>query len=45
MAPHGVDPLWLALHKFQRRKYEECLEICDQLLMQNPRDQVGLQHR
>ena len=35
-----MDPLFLALSFFRRRKFEECSEICTQLLKKNPYDQV-----
>ena len=35
-----MDPLFLALSFFRRRKFEECSEIRTQLLKKNPYDQV-----
>jgi hypothetical protein len=31
-----MDPFWRALSLFRRREYEECIEICNQLLISNP---------
>jgi len=36
-----IDPLWHALSKLRRGKYEECIAICDEMLANNPHDQVG----
>mmetsp|Transcript_35664 Transcript_35664/g.70948 ORF Transcript_35664/g.70948 Transcript_35664/m.70948 type:complete len:507 (-) Transcript_35664:159-1679(-) len=36
-----MNPLWLALSKLRRKKYAECIEICDQILAENPRDQAA----
>ena len=36
----GVDPLWAAQSYLRRRKYDECIEVCSQLLTVNPYDQV-----
>jgi len=39
-----MDPVFLAQSKLRRRKYDECIEICTDLLARNPYDQVGLRH-
>lgn len=31
-----MDPFYKALSKFRMRQYEECIEICNQLLATNP---------
>lgn len=36
----GLDPLFMALTLFRHRRFGDCLEICNQLLEKNPRDQV-----
>ena len=36
----AMDPLFLAYSYFRRKKYEQCTEICTQLLEKNPYDQV-----
>lgn len=36
-----MDPLWLALSKLRRGKYEECINICNDLLAINAGDQVS----
>lgn len=36
-----MDPLWLAMSKLRRKKLDECIEICDQVLAQNPVDQAA----
>ncbi|XP_063588371.1 tetratricopeptide repeat protein 8-like [Penaeus indicus] len=35
-----MDPLYLALSAFRRRKFEKCIEICTNLLSTNPYDQA-----
>lgn len=35
-----MDPLFLAMSFYRRRKFEECAEVCTQLLKKNPYDQV-----
>lgn len=35
-----MDPMFLAMSFFRRRKFEECAEVCTQLLKKNPYDQV-----
>lgn len=35
-----MDPLFLAYSYFRRRKYQECVDLCSQLLEKNPYDQV-----
>jgi len=39
-----IDPLWHALSKLRRGKYEECIAICDEMLANNPQDQVTFHH-
>eukprot|EP00357_Protocruzia_adherens_P005949 CAMPEP_0114976674 /NCGR_PEP_ID=MMETSP0216-20121206/2806_1 /TAXON_ID=223996 /ORGANISM="Protocruzia adherens, Strain Boccale" /LENGTH=501 /DNA_ID=CAMNT_0002337633 /DNA_START=38 /DNA_END=1543 /DNA_ORIENTATION=- len=36
-----MDPFFLAMQKYRRRKYDECIEMCDQLLEKNDRDQAA----
>eukprot|EP01032_Pedospumella_encystans_P010280 gene10280-12032_t len=36
-----IDPLWHALSKLRRGKYEECIAICDEMLANNPHDQAA----
>ncbi len=36
-----LDPLWHALSKLRRGKYDECIAICDEMLANNPQDQVS----
>ena len=36
----AVDPVFLALQRFRRHRYEECIQMCTDLLVQNPYDQV-----
>ena len=38
--PPGMNPVWLAQSRLRRRKFDECLSICDPLLVKNPYDQV-----
>lgn len=35
-----MDPLFLAYSCFRRKKYQECVDICSELLEKNPYDQV-----
>ncbi|XP_067141964.1 tetratricopeptide repeat protein 8 [Centruroides vittatus] len=35
-----MDPLFKAISLFRRRKFEECVEICSELLEKNPYDQA-----
>jgi hypothetical protein len=35
-----MDPLWMAMSKLRRSKLNECIKICDEILMENPGDQV-----
>ena len=35
-----MDPLFLAMSFYRRRKFEECSEVCTELLKKNPYDQV-----
>lgn len=36
-----IDPLWLALSKLRRGKLEEAISICNDVLSNNPGDQVS----
>lgn len=36
-----MDPLYMALSLFRRRKFEDCVMICSQLLDKNPYDQAA----
>jgi tetratricopeptide repeat protein 8 len=38
--PRGVDPFYLAHCRFRRRRYDECIDICTQLLTDNPYDKA-----
>ncbi|KAK7028963.1 Tetratricopeptide repeat protein 8 [Halocaridina rubra] len=35
-----MDPLFLAISSFKRRKFEKCINICTELLSKNPYDQA-----
>ena len=35
-----IDPVFLALQRFNRRQYDECIALCSELLANNPYDQV-----
>lgn len=35
-----IDPVFLALQRFNRRQYDECITLCSELLANNPYDQV-----
>ena len=36
----GLHPVWLASNYLRRRKYDECIAICTDILAKNPYDQV-----
>ena len=36
--PQGLDPVFYALSRFRRRKFQDCVSICTNLLNENPRD-------
>ena len=38
-----MEPLYLALVCFQKRKYEKCIDICTELLQKNPYDLVSFE--
>jgi len=40
MALNQVDRVWLAMSKLRRRKFDECIEICTDLLNENNLDQA-----
>jgi len=35
-----MDPLWHAISKLRRGKLDECIEICDSMMSNNPGDQA-----
>ena len=35
-----MDPFVLAVSRFNRQKFDECIDICTQMLDKNPYDQV-----
>ena len=37
-----MDPMFLAMSLCRRRKFEQCVEICSDILSKNPYDQVGI---
>jgi hypothetical protein len=37
----GINPIWLAQSRLRRRRFDECIEICTDVLEKNPYDQVG----
>ncbi len=39
---HSMNPVWLAQSRLRRRKFDECLEICNPILDRNPYDQASL---
>jgi len=38
--PAGVDPVFAALHRFNRGQYDACISLCTALLGENPYDQA-----
>ena len=39
-ASEGMDPVFLALSRMRRRRFQECADICTEILAENPRDLV-----
>ena len=37
-----MDPLFMATRLFRRRRFEECVKICTEILERNPYDQVTI---
>lgn len=37
----SMDPLFMAMSYFRRRKYEKCAELCSGVLEKNPYDQAA----
>jgi len=37
-----MDPMFLAMSLCRRRKFEQCAEICTEILSKNPYDQVNI---
>jgi tetratricopeptide repeat protein 8 len=35
-----MDPVWLAQSKLGRRKFDECIDMCSEMLDKNPYDQA-----
>jgi hypothetical protein len=35
-----MDYFIVAMSRYKRRKYDQTIELCDQMLQNNPRDQV-----
>jgi len=36
-----MDPFFLAQSKYNRQKWDECIEICTNMLDRNPKDQAA----
>jgi tetratricopeptide repeat protein 8 len=36
-----MDPFFLATSRFNRKKYDECITICDEMLEKNDKDQAA----
>ena len=36
-----MDPLYMANSLFRRRRYEDCVQVCTEILETNPYDQVS----
>ena len=36
-----MDPFFLATSRFNRQRYDECIDICTQMLDKNPYDQAA----
>ena len=35
-----VNPFYTAMYKFQLRRWDECIDLCTELLRRNPQDQA-----
>jgi hypothetical protein len=42
VAEAGLNPIWLAQSKLRRRRFDECIEICSDVMQANPYDQVRI---
>jgi hypothetical protein len=40
IAEGGLNPIWFAQSKLRRRRFDECIEICTDVLQRNPYDQA-----
>lgn len=36
-----MDPFFLAMSRYKRQRYDECIEICSEMLDRNPYDQAA----
>ena len=36
----GLDPVWQAQNHLRNRQYQECINLCSELLAKHPYDQV-----
>ena len=36
----GLDPVWHAMSKLRRRRFDDCIKLCSEVLEENPYDQV-----
>ena len=44
-AASSMEPLFIANSLLRRRRFEECVKVCTEILEKNPYDQVALLHR
>ena len=35
-----LDPAYLAIVRYRRREFEECVEVCSKILAENPYDEA-----
>lgn len=35
-----MDPMFMAISYFRRRRFDDCIEVCSRMLQKNPYDQV-----
>ena len=38
LVPPGLDPVYWAMSLMRQRKFQPCIDVCTELLAQNPRD-------
>ena len=45
VAEGSMEPLFMANSLLRRRRFEECVKVCTEILEKNPYDQVAMLHR
>ena len=39
-----MDPFYVALSRLRQKRYDECIELCTDILQENPYDQVRISY-